>query len=115
MTSSTFKAKLEELGIIPSHSRPRVSNDNAFAESIFKTVKYCPQWPSYVCDFVEGYPQPEVQPCSHISNSPCRQKLVLSSQRFGHSDPGGKMFCHLHGFGKHNALPVRLPMVFHRP
>ena len=45
MTSSTFKAKLEELGIIPSHSRPRVSNDNAFAESIFKTVKYCPQWP----------------------------------------------------------------------
>ena len=46
MTSSTFKAKLHELGITPSHSRPRVSNDNAFAESIFKTVKYCPQWPS---------------------------------------------------------------------
>lgn len=46
MTSSTFKAKLEELGIKPSYSRPRVSNDNAFAESIFKTVKYCPQWPS---------------------------------------------------------------------
>lgn len=46
MTSSTFKAKLADLGIVPSHSRPRVSNDNAFAESIFKTVKYCPQWPS---------------------------------------------------------------------
>ena len=46
MTSSTFKAKLEELGIVSSHSRPRVSNDNAFAESIFKTVKYCSQWPS---------------------------------------------------------------------
>ena len=46
MTSSTFKAKLYDLGIIPSHSRPRVSNDNAFAESIFKTVKYCPEWPS---------------------------------------------------------------------
>ena len=46
MTSSTFKAKLADLGIIPSHSRPRVSNDNAFAESVFKTVKYCPQWPS---------------------------------------------------------------------
>lgn len=46
MTCSTFKAKLVDLGIIPSHSRPRVSNDNAFAESVFKTVKYCPQWPS---------------------------------------------------------------------
>ena len=33
------------MGIIPSHSRPKVSNDNEFAESIFKTVKYCPQWP----------------------------------------------------------------------
>ena len=46
MTSHTFQSKLAELGIIPSRSRPRVSNDNAFAESVFKTVKYCPQWPS---------------------------------------------------------------------
>ena len=46
MTSHTLQAKLVELGITPSHSRPRVSNDNAFAESVFKTVKYCPQWPS---------------------------------------------------------------------
>ncbi len=46
MTSATFKAKLMDLGITPSHSRPRVSNDNAFGEAILKTVKYCPQWPS---------------------------------------------------------------------
>lgn len=46
MTSHTFQSKLAYLGIIPSHSRPRVSNDNAFAESVFKTLKYCPQWPS---------------------------------------------------------------------
>ena len=46
MTSTTFQAKLLELGITPSHSRPRVSNDNPFSESLFKTVKYCPQWPS---------------------------------------------------------------------
>lgn len=46
MTSHTFQSRLADLGIIPSHSRPRVSNDNAFAESVFKTVKYCPQWPS---------------------------------------------------------------------
>jgi len=46
MTSSTLQAKLADLGIVPSHSRPRVSNDNAFSESLFRTVKYCPQWPS---------------------------------------------------------------------
>lgn len=38
--------KLYELNITPSHSRPRVSNDNAYAESLFRTLKYFPQWPS---------------------------------------------------------------------
>lgn len=46
MKSYTLRAKLEDLGISPSYSRPRVSNDNAFPESLFRTVKYCPQWPS---------------------------------------------------------------------
>lgn len=34
-----------DLGIERSHSRPRVSNDNPFSESQFKTLKYCPQYP----------------------------------------------------------------------
>jgi putative transposase len=46
MKSQTMRVKLEELGISPSYSRPRVSNDNAFSESLFRTVKYCPAWPS---------------------------------------------------------------------
>ncbi len=46
MKASTMKAKLEELGIIPSYSRPRVSNDNPFSESLFRTLKYRPEWPS---------------------------------------------------------------------
>lgn len=46
MKSVTFKAKMEELGIMGSYSRPRVSNDNPYSESLFKTMKYCPQWPS---------------------------------------------------------------------
>lgn len=46
MTSQTFKAKLADLGIKASHSRPRVSNDNPFSEAMFRTLKYCPQWPS---------------------------------------------------------------------
>ena len=45
MKSLTMKAKLEELGITASLSRPRVSNDNPFSESLFKTLKYRPQWP----------------------------------------------------------------------
>ncbi|WP_133256774.1 hypothetical protein [Nitrincola tibetensis] len=40
MTSYTLKATLA------SHSRPRVSNDNPYSESLFRTVKYCPSWPS---------------------------------------------------------------------
>lgn len=39
----TMKAKLEELGVLPSYSRPCVSNDNAFVESPFRVLKYRPQ------------------------------------------------------------------------
>lgn len=46
MKSQTLKAKLEELGIISSYSRPRVSNDNPFSEALFKTLKYRGNWPS---------------------------------------------------------------------
>ena len=46
MKSYTLQSKLYDLGITPSHSRPRVSNDNAYSESLFRTLKYCPQWPS---------------------------------------------------------------------
>jgi len=46
MKSQTMQVKLYDLGITPSHSRPRVSNDNPYSESLFRTLKYCPQWPS---------------------------------------------------------------------
>lgn len=45
MKGNTMLAKLEELGVMPSFSRPRVSDDNAFAESVMKTVKYNPAYP----------------------------------------------------------------------
>ncbi|ELC3206138.1 hypothetical protein VB549_02580 [Vibrio parahaemolyticus] len=35
MKSLTFKAKMDELGISSSYSRPRVSDDNPFVESLF--------------------------------------------------------------------------------
>ena len=46
MKSQTLKAKMEEMGVISSYSRPRVSNDNPFSEALFRTLKYCPMWPS---------------------------------------------------------------------
>lgn len=46
MKGATMLATLQRLGIVPSFSRPRVSDDNPYSESLFKTLKYCPQYPS---------------------------------------------------------------------
>lgn len=45
MTAHTFDSMLTTLGIEASRSRPRVSNDNPFSESGFKTLKYQPDFP----------------------------------------------------------------------
>lgn len=45
MKGSTYLAKLADLGIKPSYSRPGVSDDNAYAESLFRTCKYRPEFP----------------------------------------------------------------------
>jgi putative transposase len=45
-TAYTLKAKLEALGIRPSHSRPGVSDDNAHMEAWFRTAKYRPSYPT---------------------------------------------------------------------
>jgi transposase InsO family protein len=44
--ATTVLAMLHWLGIKPSYSRPRVSDDNAFIEAFFRTTKYRPQFPS---------------------------------------------------------------------
>ena len=46
MKAQTMRMKAYELGVVTSYSRPRVSNDNPFAESLFKTCKYRPDWPT---------------------------------------------------------------------
>lgn len=46
MKGATMLATLQRLGVLPSFSRPSVSNDNPFSEALFKTLKYCPQYPS---------------------------------------------------------------------
>lgn len=66
MKGSTFQAQCRKLGIISSRSRPRVSNDNPYSESLFKTYKYRPAFPhsgfesleaarEWTSDFVNWY------------------------------------------------------------
>jgi putative transposase len=45
MKGASLLETLRQLGVATSYSRPRVSNDNAFAESIFRTCKYRPDYP----------------------------------------------------------------------
>lgn len=66
LKATTVLAMLHWLGVKPSYSRPRVSDDNAFAESLFRTAKYRPEFPSkgfadldqaraWAADFVRWY------------------------------------------------------------
>lgn len=54
MKASTFVAKLQELGIDASYSRPSVSDDNAYAESLFRTCKYRPEYPGMFASLDEA-------------------------------------------------------------
>jgi putative transposase len=53
MKGATMLASMHQLGVKPSFSRPRVSNDNAYAEALFKTAKYCAFWPERPFDTLE--------------------------------------------------------------
>jgi transposase InsO family protein len=45
MKGSTLLATLQRLGVVPSFSRPSVSDDNPFSEALFRTLKYRPNYP----------------------------------------------------------------------
>ncbi len=66
MKGATMLATLQELGVMPTFSRPSVSNDNPYSESLFRTLKYRPEYPEksfvdlaaarkWVAGFVEWY------------------------------------------------------------
>lgn len=46
LKATTVLALMDWLGVKASHSRPRVSNDNPYAESVFRTAKYRPEFPA---------------------------------------------------------------------
>lgn len=53
MKGATMLATLQRLGVVPSFSRPSVSNDNPYSESLFGTLKYTPAFPSKPFDSVD--------------------------------------------------------------
>jgi hypothetical protein len=66
MKGKTVLAMMQDLGVVPSFSRPRVSDDNPFSEALFRTMKYRPGYPdqpfpsleaaqAWVDDFVRWY------------------------------------------------------------
>jgi transposase InsO family protein len=54
MKSKSVKQLLSDLEVRVSHSRPRVSNDNPYSESGFKTMKYSPDFPARFGSFEEA-------------------------------------------------------------
>ena len=46
MKGATLLATLQRLGVVPSFSRPAVSNDNPYSEALFRTVKYHSTFPA---------------------------------------------------------------------
>jgi transposase InsO family protein len=46
LKATTVLSMLHWLGVKPSYSRPRVSDDNPYAESLFRTAKYRPEFPT---------------------------------------------------------------------
>ena len=75
MTSKTFAQTCADLGVTKSFSRPRVSNDNPFSESQFKTLKYRPEYPGRFDD------------CAHAKNH-CRDFFAWYNLEHHHSGLG---------------------------
>ena len=53
MKGATMLATLQKLGVLASFSRPHVSDDNAYSESLFRTLKYRPGYPTKPFDKLE--------------------------------------------------------------
>lgn len=108
MKGATMLATLQSLGVTPSFSRPAVSNDNPYSESLFKTCKYRPNYPkvgfenlmearTWVGRFIQWYNQEHrhssinfVTPAQRHRGEDClilkRRKEVLEAARKAHPD-----------------------------
>ena len=69
MKGATMLATMQKIGVVPSFSRPSVSNDNPFSEALFKTLKYVPVYPSKPFDGVDDARQWVAKFCKWYNNS----------------------------------------------
>jgi len=66
MKGATMLATLQKLGVVPSFSRPHVSDDNPYSESLFKTLKYKTGYPenfeskSEAEDWIKSFVKPKI-------------------------------------------------------
>lgn len=96
MKGATLQVTLERLGVAPSHSRPRVSDDNAYSESLFKTMKSAPAYPDgpfvsieqarqWVAKFVEWYNtehlHSEIQYVTPTSRHEGKDRAILDKRK----------------------------------
>jgi len=106
MKGATMLVTLRELGVAPSFSRPAVSDDNPYSESLFRTLKYRPQYPrkpfaslaharAWVTRFVCWYNTehrhsairfvtPEQRHCGADANLLARRRAVYEAARARH-------------------------------
>ena len=54
MQGATMLSTLQRLGVVPSFSRPSVSDDNPYSESLFRTMKYTPAYPTKPFESIES-------------------------------------------------------------
>jgi hypothetical protein len=85
MRGATLLATLQQLGVMPSYSRPRVSDDNPYSEALFRTLKYVPWYPRgpfadaeaarlWVEGFVRWYRAPAQRDRSRDAGRPAPRK-----------------------------------------
>ena len=69
MKGATMLGMLQKLGVVPSFSRPSVSNDNPYSESLFKTMKYRPDFPERWASTCRNWDRPAQVTLNHTRTS----------------------------------------------
>jgi len=72
-------ATLQRLGIVPSFSRPKVSDDNPFIESLFRTLKYRPEYPPKPFDTARAWVAGFVG--WHTTRAPAQRHSLRDAER----------------------------------